>query len=80
MLAAVAGFALVEAAKQLTGDRASKAWVVNSKNPRPEHARMNGQEVPVGEKFSNGADWPGDPALGAGGVSNCECTVDVVLP
>ena len=38
---------------------------------------MNGQRVPVDQKFSNGAQWPGDPVLGADGVAGCLCGVEV---
>lgn len=72
-------FAMVEAGTQLGGGQAMKVWRVTSKAPRPEHAAMNGQSVPVGQKFSNGADWPGDPALGADGVSGCRCSVEIVI-
>src|SRR5690606_23703236 len=54
-------FATTEAGRQLAPGKAVKTWVVTSKNPRATHAAMNGQTVPVDEKFSNGADWPGDP-------------------
>lgn len=75
-------FATTEAAKQVsTSDRqATKTWVVTSNNPRKEHAALNGETVPVDEKFSNGADWPGDPVLGADGVAGCLCSVTVSLP
>ena len=78
LLATFAGFATMEAAKQNSA-RATKTWIVNSKNPRSEHARMNGETVAVGDAFSNGADWPGDPVLGADGVANCRCSVEVSL-
>lgn len=78
-VAAVAGFALVESAKQLTGERSSKEWVVNSSRPRPDHASMAGEAVGIDDTFSNGAAWPGDPVLGADGVAGCQCTVDVIL-
>jgi hypothetical protein len=68
----------MEAAKQNSSE-ATKTWVVNSKDPRSEHSRMAGETVPVREKFSNGADWPGDPVLGASGVSNCRCSVQVSM-
>jgi HK97 family phage portal protein len=77
LVAAVAGFAVMEAGRQLIGDRASKTWVVTSANPRPEHADMNGESVAVGEVFSNGALWPGDPVLRADGVAGCECAVQI---
>jgi HK97 family phage portal protein len=70
-------WATVEVAKQLVPDKGpTKTWVSSGK-PNSRHAAMNGETVPIGEKFSNGADWPGDPVLGAAGVSNCACGVDI---
>lgn len=73
-------FATVEAAVQTSGGKAEKIWQTNSKDPRAEHAKMNGERVPIESKFSNGADWPGDPVLGADGVAGCKCSVEVVVP
>ncbi|ALY10731.1 portal protein [Arthrobacter phage Wayne] len=72
-------FATIEAAKQVPGEPESKSktWVVNSSNPRKAHSRMNGETVPIDAKFSNGAEWPGDPVLGADGVAGCTCSVSV---
>lgn len=78
LLTTFAGFATMETAKQNSSE-ATKTWVVNSGNPRPEHADMDGETVPVRDTFSNGADWPGDPILGADGVANCQCSVEVSL-
>jgi HK97 family phage portal protein len=77
-----AAFATTEAAKQVSSDdnKATKTWVVTSANPRKAHAKMNGETVPVDEKFSNGADWPGDPVLGSDGVAGCMCSVTVRMP
>lgn len=72
-------FATAETGKQLGGGKAVKVWRVNSKDPRASHAKMNGESRPVDEKFSNGADWPGDPVLGADGVSGCRCSVELVI-
>lgn len=77
--AAVGAFALTEAGKQVAGNRAIKTWRTTSKNPRPSHARMSGESVPVGEKFSNGLHWPGDPLKGPDEVAGCQCTVVVTL-
>ncbi|MFF0942699.1 phage portal protein [Kocuria sp. CPCC 205300] len=74
-----AGFAAMEAGKQLDRGRSVKRWVVNSGNPRAEHASMDGETVPVRELFSNGADWPGDPVLGADGVAGCQCSVEIEI-
>jgi phage portal protein BeeE len=79
LVTAFSAFGTVEAGKQLGGGQASKTWLVNSKDPRAEHAAMNGETVGMEEKFSNGADWPGDPVLGADGVSGCRCSVEIVI-
>lgn len=73
----MAGFATAEAAKQAAGDRAMKRWQVNSANPRPSHAAMNGETVGIDDVFSNGARWPGgvgDPDEDAG----CTCSLVIV--
>ena len=53
----------------------TKTWKVNSGNPRAAHARLNGETVPIGQRFSNGMMWPGDPIGGADDNANCECSV-----
>lgn len=77
LVAALAGFAVMEAGKQLVGSRATKTWLVMSSNPRPEHAAMNGETVPIEDDFSNGATWPGDPVLGVDGVAGCSCALEI---
>jgi len=77
LITTLAAFAAKEAAEQVGGSTATKTWRVRSSNPRSEHVRMNGETVSVGEPFSNGAQWPGDPSLGADGVANCRCAVEV---
>ncbi|WP_224785941.1 phage portal protein [Microbacterium caowuchunii] len=79
LLTTFAAFATVEAAKQNAPGVATKTWLVTSKSPRPSHAAMNGETVPINEPFSNGANWPGDPALGVDGVAGCECDVEVTF-
>lgn len=80
LVAGVASFARTEAGRQLAPTRAVKTWVVRSKNPRAAHRAMSGETVPVGERFSNGMDWPGDPAGGADNVAGCRCGVVVSTP
>lgn len=53
----------------------TKTWQVNSSNPRPNHAAMNGMTIEIGKQFPNGQRWPGDPAGGAEENANCQCTV-----
>lgn len=43
------------------------------KKTRSSHARLDGQIVEVGERFSNGLLYPGDPAGDAADVVNCRC-------
>jgi hypothetical protein len=73
----MASFAAVEAGEKLAGDVLRKTWRVTSTNPRTAHVRMNGETVPIGDKFSNGMNWPGDPRGGPDEVAGCECSVDL---
>ena len=79
---ALAGWSALEAVRQCAPRRgATKTWEVTSDNPRPTHAAMNGETVPYGEPFSNGAQWPGDTdALSAEEVANCMCAVIIDIP
>lgn len=76
---AMSGFATTEAARQVAGETAMKTWITGP-NPRPTHAVMNGQTVPVSQRFSNGADWPADAALDVDEVAGCNCSVEVTVP
>lgn len=76
----MSSFGTTEAAKQVVGDSATKTWRTTSSKPRAAHKRMNGETVGINEKFSNHAEWPGDPVLGADGVAGCECDIDVNIP
>lgn len=70
-----AGFAAVEAAKQIArGNNVDpvKTWITGA-NPRPEHAAMDGETVPIDEPFSDGNDWPG-------GLPGCNCSVSISIP
>lgn len=75
LTSAMAGFGTVEAGKHHGGEGATKTWRTGS-NPRPEHAAMDGQTVPIDDTFSDGSRWPG----GSGNTeldSNCNCDVTV---
>jgi len=76
MVTSIAGFAARDAAEK--SGAAAKIWRTNSTNPRSLHKRMNGQSVPVGEKFSNGMDWPGDFEGGADEVAGCKCSLTIL--
>lgn len=77
LITTFSAFGTTEAAKQGAGDTATKTWVVTSRNPRSSHAAMDGETVGINESFSNGANWPGDPVLGAEGVAGCQCDIEV---
>ncbi len=69
-----ANYGTVQAARH--GGLRTKTWRVNSANPRDAHAMMDGETVAIGELFSNGMAWPGDPAGGPENNSNCRCSVE----
>lgn len=72
LLATFANFGAHEGGR--AGGATEKRWQVNSTNPRPSHAALSGQTVPIGQTFSNGLLWPGDPG-DAGEVANCRCSL-----
>lgn len=55
-----------------------KRWHTGPK-ARPTHAAMDGQTVAIDEKFSNGADWPGDDNLEPAESCGCNCSTDVII-
>lgn len=65
----LAGFAAADTARQ--AGRRSKVWQVTSTKSR--HPQLDGETVPIGEPFSNGGQWPGDPSLGADETAGCTC-------
>lgn len=77
---ALTALAVIEAAKMLGRPDVTKTWVVNSSNPRPSHAAMNGETVGIEDTYSNGMQWPGDSSGGADEVANCSCTSEVTIP
>lgn len=75
---ALSGFATEEAAEK-SGLPATKTWRTTSRNPRASHALLNGQTVPVGAEFSNGARFPGDLSLPSEERVNCRCEMTIDL-
>lgn len=69
-----ANFGSVEAAR--AGGLRSKTWRVNSGNPRPTHAALDGMTIGIRDLFPTGQRWPGDPAGGADNNANCECSIE----
>jgi len=78
----VASWGVMEAGRQCAPSGTLKTWVHHpSKSPRADHERMDGETVGIRERFSNGADWPGDTkSLSAGDVANCHCEVELTIP
>ncbi|MDE6034567.1 MAG: phage head morphogenesis protein [Ruminococcus sp.] len=49
-------------------------WLsASDKHTRTSHKAINGQIVAIGEKFSNGLEYPGDPGGAPEEVYNCRC-------
>lgn len=69
LVTTTANFGAHDAARAVGGG--SKTW----EGGTTRHAGMNGETVPMGEPFSNGLDYPGDPSGGAAEVANCGCSV-----
>lgn len=66
-------FAREEAGRQ-TG-AAVKTWgVVSSRSRHPE---LDGETAALGQPFSNGMGYPGDPAGGADQAAGCQCVLDI---
>ena len=55
-----------------------KRWVTGF-NPRPEHAAMNGETVPIDAEFSNGCHWPGDENGDPDTTCGCNCSTEVII-
>lgn len=73
LVTAMAGFGTAEAGKQ--SGATTKTWITG-KNPRPEHAALDGVTVPIGDKFPNGLMWPGDADSGdADELAGCNCEI-----
>ena len=73
----LAGFATIEAAKQIAQSNdvePTKTWITGS-NPREEHAALDGSTVGIEDTFPDGSDWPGSGPDSAG----CNCSVSINL-
>lgn len=82
MATAISGWGAIEGVRQCGPAGVTKTWETNpSKQPRSEHARLAGETVGIDERFSNGADWPGDTgALSVSEVAYCHCEVTLAVP
>ena len=53
-----------------------KIWVaVIDGRTRDSHAILDGEEVPTNQTFSNGLNFPGDPAGSSAEIINCRCVI-----
>lgn len=68
----VSSFARQEGASQ--AGAGTKVWTVNSSRSR--HPELNGETVAIGENFSNGLAWPGDPSGSTADTAGCTCSLD----
>lgn len=80
---AVAGWAAAHEAPKQARDNGimhtvEKMWVTGD-NPRPEHAMMNGETVPIDKPFSNGCEWPGDEGGDPDTTCGCNCSTEVII-
>ena len=55
-----------------------KQWVTGPK-ARPSHVALDGETVGIDERFSNGADWPGDDTLSPDESCGCNCSTRVIV-
>jgi uncharacterized protein with gpF-like domain len=63
------------------GIKSKKLWIATLDfHTRPSHRALDGVSVPLGEKFDNGLEFPGDPHGAPAEVYNCRCTMSSVFP
>ena len=61
---------------QSMGIKLEQEWLATlDGRTRHSHRQMDGQHVKVGEKFSNGCRFPGDPDGPGSEIWNCRCTL-----
>jgi HK97 family phage portal protein len=75
LTSSMSGFGTVEVGRHHGGSDATKTWVTGD-NPRPEHAALDGETVPIDGEFSDGSRWPGGSG-NAADDSNCNCDVTI---
>lgn len=69
-----------ERAKRI-GINLEQEWMATlDERTRASHRLMDGEHVPIGEKFSNGLRFPADPTGPAHEIWNCRCTLVAWVP
>ena len=78
----LSGFGTKDAVRQAKNQgfrrKVYKEWVTGPK-ARDSHSAMNGQRVLIDDKFSNGAEWPGDDNLSPDESCGCNCSTRVIV-
>ncbi len=74
--------AAVLGASQMPGDViAAQEWIATrDSRTRKAHGAVDGEVVRIGEQFSLGLAYPGDPSGPASQTVNCRCTVAFLTP
>ena len=68
------------AAAEKMGTKLQREWIATLDNrTRHSHAMVDGERRALGESFSNGCRFPGDPQGPANEVYNCRCTLAAVV-
>lgn len=58
------------------GIKVQQEWMATlDLRTRSSHRQLDGEKVEVGEKFSNGCRYPGDPEAPYAETANCRCTL-----
>ena len=69
-----------ERAKRIGIDLEQEWMATLDERTRASHRLLDGQHVPVGQKFSNGLRFPADPSGDGSEIWNCRCTLVAWLP
>ncbi len=76
---AASNFGTIEAYKQ-SNVVEKKEWLATlDARVRDSHARLDGEQVNLIDRFSNGLEYPGDPSGQIEEIVNCRCTMVSVL-
>jgi SPP1 gp7 family putative phage head morphogenesis protein len=63
------------------GIELEQEWLATlDERTRSSHRQLDGTHVPVGEKFGNGLEFPGDPKGPGHEIWNCRCTLVAWFP
>lgn len=82
MAKTIAGWGTEEANRQAKGQgkrrKVFKVWETGP-SARNSHIQMDGETVPIDERFSNGAYWPGDDSLDPDESCGCNCSTSILI-